>query len=298
MVIVMNTSSAPTAVGYDAGMDVASFRDKSRSVWDAMAHGWDEHRRIIADAGRPVVEALVEALSPERGQTILELAGGTGEVGLAVAAVVGDEGRVMVTDFAPEMVGVARRGGAALGLRNVDYLILDAEEMTLPTASVDGVICRWGYMLMPRPGRALAETRRVLRPGGRLAFAVFAEPARNPWAALASGVLVERAQMTRPAPGTPGIFALHDAAALARLVRDAGFTRVDVREVPHLWRFPDADSYWEFLTQVAGAISMVLQQLDASARAAVRHEIEARLGAYRRDEGYALAAVSLCVLAA
>lgn len=278
-------------------MDVNAFREKSRSVWDAMAGGWDQHRRIIADAGRPVIDALVTRLAPAAGETILELAGGTGELGLTVAAAVGDDGHVIVSDFSAEMIRVARRVGGELGFRNVDYLVLDAEEMHLPDASVDGVVCRWGYMLMPRPARALAETRRVLRPGGRLAFAVFAEPARNPWAALASGVLVAHGRMTPPAPGTPGIFALHDTDALSRLVRDAGFAHVDVLEVPHRWHFADTIAYWRFLTQVAGAISMVLEQLEVSDREAVRREIEARLEEYRTDDGYDLQAVSLCVFA-
>jgi ubiquinone/menaquinone biosynthesis C-methylase UbiE len=260
-----------------------------------MARGWDRHRALIAEAGRPVMEALVADLEPRSGQTILEVAAGTGEVGFVVASSVE---RVILTDFAPEMVAVARRVAGELRITNVECRVMDAEDMTLDDASCDGVICRWGYMLMPRPARALEETRRVLRPGGRLAFAVFAEPAKNPWASLAVAVLSERGHLAPLAAGTPGIFALHDRDRLRVLVEGAGFSRVAVRDVPHAWRFTDAAAYWDFLHNVAGAISMTLGQLDEATRDGVRTEIDKRLEAYRAtDGGYVLPGIALAALA-
>ena len=82
------------------------------------------------------------------------------------------------------MVEAARGVGTELGLDNVEYRVLDAERMDLEESSVDDVVCRWGYMLMADPALAFAETRRVLRDGGRLAFAVWAAPDRNLWAAI------------------------------------------------------------------------------------------------------------------
>ena len=88
------------------------------------------------------------------------------------------------TDFAPEMVDVARRYGEAGGLTNVEHRVMDAENMDIDDDSVDGVVCRYGYMLMADPAAALKETRRVLKDGGPLAFAVWAVPERNPWVAV------------------------------------------------------------------------------------------------------------------
>ena len=65
---------------------------------------------------------------------------------------------MITTDFAPEMVDVARRNGESRGLTNVDYPELDAENMDLEDDSVDGVVCRWGYMLMADAAAALKET--------------------------------------------------------------------------------------------------------------------------------------------
>jgi SAM-dependent methyltransferase len=111
---------------------------------------------------------------------------------------------VISTDFAPEMVDVARRQSEARGLTNVEHRVLDAERMDLDDDSVDGVVCRWGYMLMADPAAALRETRRVLRDGGRLAFAVWGAPDRNPWVAVPGMTLVQRGHMPPPEPGAPG----------------------------------------------------------------------------------------------
>src|SRR4029077_20985188 len=129
----------------------------------------------------------------------------------------------LVTDFAPRMVVAARRRAAELGIANADCRELNAERMTLESGSVDGVVCRWGYMLMPGPAAAFAETYRVLRPGGRLAFSVFGAPEHNPWASVVGRVLVSGGHRAPPAPTAPGIFALSDPTRVQELLSRAGF---------------------------------------------------------------------------
>ncbi len=102
------------------------------------------------------------------------------------------------------MVEVARRAGEARGSATPSTAMLDAEQMDLDDSSVDGVLCRFGYMLMADPAAALAETRRVLRDGGKLSFAVWAGPDRNLWAAIPGMTMVERAICRRPSPERRG----------------------------------------------------------------------------------------------
>jgi SAM-dependent methyltransferase len=123
---------------------------------------------------------------------------------------------------------------------------MDAEKMDLDDDSVDGVLCRWGYMLMADPAAALSETRRVLRDGGRVSFAVVGEPERNPWATIPGRVLVERGHMPPPAEGAPGIFAMADENRIRALVTGAGFSEPDVQPVEMRWQFEDAEDYWGF----------------------------------------------------
>ena len=141
-------------------------RKQSRSAWGAVASGWYAQREELWKASRPVSEWLVRRLDPKPGDTVLELAAGLADTGLLAAPLVGESGRVIVTDFTPEMVSAARRRAGELGVQNAEFRVLDAERMDLKTDIVDGVLCRWAYMLMIDPPAAFVETRRVLRPGG------------------------------------------------------------------------------------------------------------------------------------
>jgi SAM-dependent methyltransferase len=262
-----------------------------------MAAGWDERHAYFDETARPVTERMLERLAPSRGQTILELAAGTGVVGFSAAALVGSSGRVIVSDFAEAMVEVARRRAAELGLENVECRVLDAELLDLADGSVDGVLCRWGVMLMADPGGALRETRRVLRAGGRVVCAVFAGPEQNSWAALPSRVLQQGGHIAQTEPDAPGILALGSSDRLCRLFADADFGGPAIDEVRFRWGFAGVDDYWEFLNRAAGAIAMVLERLGDDERERVRGQIEEQLAPYRGDGRIELPAASLVVSA-
>ena len=270
-------------------------RERSRSVWDAMAPGWETGRQDLWEFSRPVSEWLIEQLDPRPGQTILDLAAGLGETGFLAARRVGETGRVLVTDFAPRMVGAARRRAAEFGVTNADFRQLDGERMDLESESVDGVVCRWGYMLMTDPGAAFGETYRVMRPGGRLALSVFGAPDRNPWASLVGRVLVAEKHIPPPVPGSPGIFGLSDPKRIRELLIGAGFVSLDVADMSLTWRFPSLDAYWWLLTEMAGAISPILRGLAPEAQAKVRTQLDEMAQPFRADDGYAFPALCLNV---
>jgi ubiquinone/menaquinone biosynthesis C-methylase UbiE len=272
------------------------FRQKSKAVWEAMAAGWEAKRGDLWDASRHIGDWLVANLDVRPGQTILELACGTGDTGFAAAPLLGPTGRLISTDFAGAMVEAARRRGSELGLTNVEYRVMDAERMDLPDCAVDGVICRWGYMLMPDPATAFRETRRVLRRDGRLCFSVFGSAERNPWAVMPARVLIEAGYMARPAPDAPGILALSDPDRIKRLLSEAGFHAPRIEEVPTVFRFDGTDDYWFFLRQIAGALAVVITGLREEHQRVVRATIDDRLTAFRSDGGYALPGLCLNVV--
>jgi ubiquinone/menaquinone biosynthesis C-methylase UbiE len=269
------------------------YRRRSHEIWEAMAPGWERRQEWTWEASHLSGEWMVEKLDPREGETVLELAAGTGETGFAAAAAIGDDGKLISTDFSPQMVEAARRRATELGLGNCEFRVMDAEHMDLPDDSVDGVLCRWGYMLMADPAAALAETRRVLRDDGRLAFSVWGDPDRNPWRGRAGEFLVERGHMPAPAPGTPGIFALADPERVRELVTAAGFTDPELEEVEVEWRFEDFDDYWEFIEELVGGISMVLRQLSDADRAAVREAVSEAVGPFERNGGYVMPGITL-----
>jgi ubiquinone/menaquinone biosynthesis C-methylase UbiE len=259
-----------------------------------MAPGWEERNEwMIGFTGR-VNEWIVERAAPQPGQTVLDIAAGPGDLGFRVAELVGAEGTVLSTDFAPEMVEAARRIATSRGLGNVEFHVLDAERMDLDDDSVDAVVCRWGYMLMADPAAALRETRRVLRDGGPLAFAVWAAPDRNPWASIPAMTMVQRGHMPPPEPGLPGIFALADPARVRALVAGAGFAEPEVEEITFDFRYEDFEEFWDVLISLAGPIARALRDLSEGERQASRAAIEESIAPFRAEDGsYSMPAVCL-----
>lgn len=261
---------------------------ESRQRWGAVADGWARRRDQFAETVAPVTEALVSLLDAAEGDRILELAAGPGGVGFHVAPRVGPTGSVLVSDFAPEMVEAARRRAAELGLANVEHAVIDGQETGLAEASFDGVVCRFGYMLMPDPVRGLAETRRVLRPGGRAAFAVWGDRRSNSWGTSATQALVELGHLEPPDPYGPGPFALDDDARLEAAVAAARLVLERVEDVGVVWRLSSADAWWEVMSDLSATLQEAVAQLDERELAALRERAEHHLGGRQDGEGLAV----------
>src|SRR4051794_17390378 len=264
-------------------MDLQEYRETSLATWDQMASNWEDRREWMLGITGAINEWIVDRVDPQPGQTVLDVAAGTGDLGFAAAERVGDEGGVICTDFSPEMIEAARRNGAARGLENVEYRVLDAERMDLRDDSVDGVVSRWSFMLMADPGAALAETKRVLRDGGTLAFAVWQTPDRNMWAAVPGMTLVQRGHLPPPEPGAPGIFALGDPDRIRELVTGAGFGDPEIEELTFTWRY-SAEDFCETVTKLAGPLARVINSLDEDERAATRAAVEEGVQQFREGD--------------
>jgi ubiquinone/menaquinone biosynthesis C-methylase UbiE len=273
------------------------YRQASLGIWEQMAEGWEDDRRAVWEASRVVGEWLVDALDPQQGETLLELAAGVGDTGFAAAARLGDSGKLISTDFSAPMVEAARRRAHEVGVSNVEFRTMDAERMDLADGSIDGVLCRWGYMLMADPAAALTETRRALRPGGRVAFSVWADPASNPWASVPARALLEHTGAKPPDPLAPGIFAMASEERTRELLSAAGLRPLRVEHVEMEWAFESPDDYWHYVMDLAGAIAMVMRSLPEREQAAIRRLTQERLEPVARRPGYRLGGLCLNVLA-
>jgi ubiquinone/menaquinone biosynthesis C-methylase UbiE len=271
-------------------------RQQSRAAWNAVAPGWYAQREELWKASHLISEWMIRRLDPQPGDTVLELAAGLADTGLMAARLVGEAGRVIVTDFAPEMVAGARQRAEEIGVENAEFRMLDAERMDLETDSVDGVLCRWAYMLTTDPAAAFAETRRVLRPGGRLAFSVWASRERNPALSLVGRVLESRGHIAPPEPEAPGAFAMADPGRIRELVVGAGFAEPEIEEVSFRWSFADQEAYWRYLTETSASAAPVLRSLPTTAQEAVREQVHEAARPFHSGEGYDFPAVCLNVV--
>jgi SAM-dependent methyltransferase len=276
-------------------------RDEQRQVrlenWAAIATGWERAREEREKIAAPVTEWLIREVAPKSGDTVLELAAGQGDVGFELAPILGESGRLISSDFSPAMSEIARRRSAELGLTNVEHRILDAERIELGDDSVDGALCRWGYMLMPDPAAALAETRRVLRSGGRLALSVWSSASRNPWISIAGRVLAAHGRMPPPQPGEPGMFVLGDEALLRRLVESAGFGSVRMEDVPVQNTYASVDEYVRRSSEMGGMFSRAWAEAPAEEQERMEDEFREAFAPFAADGSYRLPGVSLCVVA-
>lgn len=269
-------------------------RAKSRAVWDEMAAGWERNRDFMWRTTRHVASWLVENVGAKEGDTVLDLAGGPGDNGFLAAERVGSSGRVIETDFAPKMVDTARRRAQELGLDNVETRVLDAENMELEDDSVDGIICRWGFMLMQDPDAALRECRRVLKGGGRLALSVWGGPEKNPWVTVTGMTMVQLGHQPGGDPfGPGGMFSMSDPDRIRSSLTEAGFTGVAIEEMPVDWVYSSFDEAWDFMTQVAGAIAAIVKELPAAEVERLRSALEANVQPFQTDTGVTLPGVTV-----
>jgi ubiquinone/menaquinone biosynthesis C-methylase UbiE len=273
------------------------YRQASLDIWERMAAGWEGDRGSVWDASRVVGEWLVDALDPQPGDTLLEIAAGVGDTGLAAAARLGSSGKLISTDFSEPMVAAARRRAEELGVSNVEFRTMDAERMDVAGDSIDGALCRWGYMLMADPAAALRETRRVLRPGGRLAFSVWGDPASNQWASAPAAAYIEHTGAEPPDPRAPGIFAMAGEERTRELLDEAGLRPVRMEHVEMEWAFDTPDDHWHYVMDLAGALAMLIRALPEDDQAAVRRRTEEKLEPVVRTPGYNVAGLCLNVLA-
>lgn len=254
-------------------------------MWEAAAPGWERRQEAMRSFAAPVSHWMVDAIHPQPGQRVLELAAGIGETGFLAAELLAPSGGVITSDQSEAMLGAARRRASQLELSNVEFQVLNAEWIDLPVGSVDGVLCRWGFMLMADPATALRETRRVLRPQGRVALAVWDEAAVNPWVALPGRLMVERGLSEPPAADGPGVFALAAPGRVAELLRDAGFTEVQTDTVDVKQRSDSFDAYWEQLLDMSPIVRDAVAGQGQQEIDALRAGLRERLGEFTAQDG-------------
>ena len=268
-----------------------------RAMWSGVAPSWDAYAGDVETRGKDVSAAMLAATRTGPGMQVLELACGVGGLGIEAASRVGPAGGVLLTDVADAMVDIAARKVAEAGLTNARTAVTGIEAIDAPDAAFDVVLCREGLMFAIDPARAVGEIRRVLRPGGRVAVAVWGAPVDNPWLGLilesASTVLGEPV----PPPGLPGPFALADRDALVALVRGAGLTAVDATAVDVPLRCASFDDWWTRCVALAGPLAQRLASLPAGDVDAMREHARAAAAPFTREGGYEFPGRSMVVSA-
>lgn len=266
-------------------MDADAFRDEARTRWDEAAAGWEARRADFQRAAQPISIWMIDQLGPQPGHTLLELAAGLGDTGLLAAELVQPGGKVILTDTSQKMVEAAERRATELGARNIEARVMEAEWIDLPTASVDGVLCRFGYMLLADPETSLRETRRVLRRGGRVALAAWTAGDENPWMTSITTTLVEQGHADRPPADEPGPMAFAAPGTIERLLEEAGFEDILVETLDFTFAFASTDAHFEHQREMSTRLRGQLAPLSPAEHAQLRDAVDAKLAPYVDDDG-------------
>jgi len=265
---------------------MSDHRQESRAHWAESAKGWEAHAEELRRFTLPVSSWMVDAIQPQPGDTLLELAAGPGETGFLAAEMIRPGGTLISSDLVPEMLMIAQRRAEELKLDNVRFKQIDAEtSIDIEAARIDGVLCRWGYMLMAEPGNALRETRRVLKPGGRLALAAWAGPDDNPWSALTGRELVRRGLVERPDPDAPGQFAWAKEGVIAEQLAQAGFVDFEVDSVGFEQVYRDFEDFWRTQSELSGQMRRGLAAAEPEETEALKADIREQVDVFTRGDG-------------
>lgn len=253
-------------------------------AWSQVAAAWDHNVEFVERVKAPVTEHLLGELAIRSGESVLELGAGPGGLGARLAGLVGGGGRVIVSDIAEGMVDAARQRLARLP--GVVVRQLDASAIELPDESQDVVVFRMGLMLVPEPGVAMKDIRRLLRPGGRVGVVVWAGPEHNPWmTSLGIAAMMQGLVAGGPPTGPGGVFSLGDPDVLAATISAAGFDSVMVESVGVSVPFSDLDSYFAYITSMAGPLAHALASATADQMQALRATVAAVAAPHRTATG-------------
>ena len=272
---------------------------ESGEAWSSgdVASGWQRGAAARGRALAPVNELMLDLAGVTVGRRVLDLGAGTGDQTLLAAQRVGPGGTVLATDISASMLELAREAARAAGFDNVQMRVMDAQHLELESGSFDAVIARFSLQFIPDVQRALAEVRRVLKPGGRFSAAVFSATERNPFRAAPQAIASRLASRPFPEPG-PGQWALNDPTTLRDAFQRAGFREVDVRPVPFVYQFPSLADALRNLQEAQPPLAKLLDELSEADRATAWAEINQTLQSFAGTDGFAAPSEALVAVGA
>jgi ubiquinone/menaquinone biosynthesis C-methylase UbiE len=272
---------------------------ESREIWGSgdAASGWKRGAAARGRALDPMTGLMLDLTGVTLGSRVLDIGAGTGDQTLMAARRVGPQGMVLATDVSATMLALTLEAAREAGLANVETRVMDAQELELESGSFDAAVARFSLQFVPDVGRALAEVRRVLTPGGRFAAAVFSTIERNPFRATPLAIASRLAGRPFPAPG-PGQWALNEAATLRQVFQHAGFRDVEVRPVPFTYRFESLADALRNVEESQPPFVRLMDQLGEEHRAAARSQIRQALQRFEGPDGFVAPSEALMAIGA
>ncbi|MFC7669832.1 class I SAM-dependent methyltransferase [Hymenobacter humi] len=249
-----------------------AIREQQRETWNRFSHGWRKWNDLTMDWLKPMGDEIIRLLEPKDGDVVLDVASGTGEPGLTIATLV-KSGKVVITDLSENMLEVARESAAERGIRNVETVACDVCELPFADNTFDKVSCRFGFMFFPDMQLAAREITRVLKPGGKIATAVWASPEKNFWITAIMSTVGKHLQLPPPPAGAPGMFRCAQPGFMAAIFKQAGLKNITETEISAKLNISNTNGYWIFMNEVAAPVVAALSKADDQLKEKIKGEV-------------------------
>jgi SAM-dependent methyltransferase len=264
--------------------------------WRASAPYWEKHREIIRQMFAPVTQALLEDARIGPGDAVLDVATGPGEPALTIAALVGPEGKVFGIDPVAEMVEAARRAAENLGIGNAKFEVAPADRLPVPNHAFDAVVSRFGVMFFPSPVEGVREMLRSLKPGRKLAFAVWSFADNNPFHYVLARVMERFVDVPRPAPDAPDAFRFARPGKLRDVLAEAGAVAPSERLLQFAIESPlSSEDFWTLRREMSEKLREKLNTLSPDKLAEVKRQALEATRPYSTGHGISFPAEVLIV---
>lgn len=247
-------------------------RDQQKASWNKFSPGWKKWDELTMDFLKPMGDAIITAIKPHGKDKVLDIAAGTGEPGLTIAAML-NGGTVTITDLAEDMVAIAKENAARRNLSNVETMACDVTELPFPDNHFDAISCRMGFMFFPDMQLAANEMVRVLKPGGRVATSVWDGPEKNFWVTATMGVVNRNMELPPPPPGAPGMFRCAPQGLIKSIFEKAGLKNVTETPVASKLKSGTTDNYWQMMTEIAAPFVAAMSKADEPTRQKIKTEV-------------------------
>jgi ubiquinone/menaquinone biosynthesis C-methylase UbiE len=252
--------------------------------WNAIAEDWHKWTPMMRAWYAPATELMLDLARIGPGSYALDIAAGDGDQSLAAAERVGTSGYVLAIDRADKLLAIAEQSAKEAGLSNLETRLMDGENLTLPDASFDAVICRFALMYFNDPVLGLQGIRRVLKPGGWVSVVVYGENGSPEFSLALStvrrwmGLRDQDSKSAAHSLGTPGV--------LEQILKTAGYRAIEVHALTLPVRMASAAECVDYLQNTSPTLRELLLSFSPEARRDAWQSVKEALSEFESPTGF------------